>query len=633
MKQNCNIAVSGDGIHGRECDGRPVKRLARYLALPVIALAAALLATVVAPASHAAALTLKPDLPTGQPVGTTVTWTVGGVNETSRVQLEVGRVSDQEGAPLSIRYHYSDKFVMPWTPLEDGTYQVVASVVDEAQPSEPVTVSEVFEIQSRTSGAPVVSATKHPLVALYSMGACLPSRSVEVEFRAIAGGRLFRTSRQSCDGVHSVNFLVAGMRPETTYLMRHKVYNASGVRVLTGPDRLFRTGEPAVPLIAASVTVPPTAGASRDEPIILWSAAGPDPVVATDTSGSPVWYYAPVEGGSGNWQLMRPTPAGTMLLIGDDDGDSRTRLREIDLAGNIVREVTAYRLSKQSRIQGGRDPFTTFHHEARVLPNGHTAVLINVERLYRDVQGEGIVNILGDVVMVLDENWQRVWEWNAYDHLDIYRLATLNESCAPAQPGCPGDLYNADVANDWTHGNAVAYSPDDGDLIVSLRHWDGVLKIDYADGAGNGAVEWELGMFGGFRPVAEPGVWPWATHQHDPNFVSGDTIVVYDNGNAQPACVDFEVCKSRGLVYRLDESTMTAELIVNADLNNYAFAVGSAQPMRNGNYAFNSGFFDGGFTARSQEIDATGQIVYEVEIAARMYRSFRMQDLYTPPPE
>jgi hypothetical protein len=41
-----------------------------------------------------------------------------------------------------------------------------------------------------------------------------------------------------------------------------------------------------------------------------------------------------------------------------------------------------------------------------------------------------------------------VWLWNAFDHLDVNR-----------QPmGFP----------DWTHANAILYSSDDGNLIVSL---------------------------------------------------------------------------------------------------------------------------------------------------------------------
>ena len=37
---------------------------------------------------------------------------------------------------------------------------------------------------------------------------------------------------------------------------------------------------------------------------------------------------------------------------------------------------------------------------------------------------------------------------------------------------------------DWTHTNAVVYSKDDGNIIVSSRHQNWILKVDYADGMG-----------------------------------------------------------------------------------------------------------------------------------------------------
>lgn len=595
-----------------------------------LGLAAGFAAMLCSTLAHAE-LTLTSDLPTGQLVGTTVTWTVAGVVETSRVQLRAGRLDAPVNERLRVKYDYSNKSVMTWTPLEDGIYQIVVSVIDEANPGTRTTLTQFFRIDPRTTGRPVVNPTNHPLVALYSARPCAAGRLLAVEFKEVSGGPVSRTPQKSCDADHSMNFLIAGMKPETTYVMRHQLFTDQGGPLMTGPRLFYTTDSVGVPLPAVTITVPETAEASRVEPIILWSPAGSEPIVATDTDGNPLWYYSPVPPGSGNWQLMRPTSAETMLLIGDDLSNERIRLREIDLAGNIIRETTAYRLSKQSRLTGGIDPLTTFHHEARLLANGHTAVLLNVERIYEDVQGDGIVDILGDVVMVLDENWQRVWEWNAYDHLDINRLATLGESCIPQGPGCPG-LYQADIANDWTHGNAIAYSPSDGDLIISLRHWDAVLKVDYADGSGTGAVEWELGMFGDFTPISDV-PWPWATHQHDSGYVADNVVVVYDNGNAEQNCVEFNECNSRGLVYFLDENAMTARLILSADLANYSFAVGSAQALRNGNFAFHSGFYDGGFTARTHEVDADGKIIFEAEIGARMYRSFRMQDLYTPPPD
>lgn len=75
---------------------------------------------------------------------------------------------------------------------------------------------------------------------------------------------------------------------------------------------------------------------------------------------------------------------------------------------------------------------------------------------------------------------------------------------------------------------------------------------------------------------------------------------------------------------------MTAELATNAELVTYSRAVGSAQSVSNGNYAFNSGTIDGADLSRSDEVTVKGTIVSSVEVNSRVYRSFRLKDLYTP---
>ena len=192
-------------------------------------------------------------------------------------------------------------------------------------------------------------------------------------------------------------------------------------------------------------------------------------------------------------------------------------------------------------------------------------------------RGLGPVDILGDMVVVLDENLQVVWTWNGFDHLDVTRAAILGETCLPdAGGGCPPVLLDS-VANDWMHSNAITYDPTDGNLLLSMRHQDWIIKIDYADGLGVGDVSWRLGPEGDFTiDSADP--FPWFSHQHDPNFDSLGQLAVFDNGNTRCSVLPAP-CNSRGQVYQLDEQDMTAALVVNADLGTNANAVGSAQPL------------------------------------------------------
>ena len=80
------------------------------------------------------------------------------------------------------------------------------------------------------------------------------------------------------------------------------------------------------------------------------------------------------------------------------------------------------------------------------------------------------------MVIVLDPNFQPVWVWNSFHWLSTNRLGTDHP-----------------IPSDWLHGNSVSWSPEDGDLVVSLRTQDWAIKIDYANGTGNGRVSMEVG--------------------------------------------------------------------------------------------------------------------------------------------
>jgi hypothetical protein len=64
-------------------------------------------------------------------------------------------------------------------------------------------------------------------------------------------------------------------------------------------------------------------------------------------------------------------------------------------------------------------PVNMIHHEARRLPNGDLVLLTNTERFAN--QGDGTVDVIGDVIVVLDPNLNLVWSWNGFDHLDVSR--------------------------------------------------------------------------------------------------------------------------------------------------------------------------------------------------------------------
>ena len=80
------------------------------------------------------------------------------------------------------------------------------------------------------------------------------------------------------------------------------------------------------------------------------------------------------------------------------------------------------------------------------------------------------------------------------------------------QLGCP-PVNLAPVANNWLHSNSVSYTAD-GHFLLSMRHQDWVIKINYAIGAGSGNVIWRLGKDDDFT-ITSSDPYPWFSHQHD----------------------------------------------------------------------------------------------------------------------
>src|SRR5262249_18381885 len=291
----------------------------------------------------------------------------------------------------------------------------------------------------------------------------------------------------------------------------------------------------------------------------------------------------------------------------------------IDLAGNPVRETNLAALNAQLAALG-HEPIHAFHHDAQRLADGTTVALALTERTV-DVNGTP-TNYVGEMVLALDADFQVKWAWEAFDHLDVRRGPVLGEVVRPGSPEPTAVVPNL-PAVDWLHVNAVALSPADGNLILSARNQDWVIKVDYRNGAGDGHVVWRLGEGGDFTVnSADPS--PWFSHQHNAHYIDDHTIILLDNGNTRRA--SDPNAHSRGQVWALDETSRTATPLLNADLGDYSFRLGSAQRLSNGNYWFTSGSQGQPPTQFAQETevlpDGTKTYVLETDHADKLvYRS------------
>jgi hypothetical protein len=381
----------------------------------------------------------------------------------------------------------------------------------------------------------------------------------------------------------------------------------------------FTTGVVGIALPPVTSTMALHSPTSTNDGVTLFNVLtllSPFPQFAVDSTGQVIWYN-PVN----SPYATRPAPGGTFLqLFGYSKDLGNSGFRETDLVGNLVKETNVERLNSQLALIG-HNPITAVHHEARRLANGNYLILAMTERM-STLQG-GLADIAGDVILVLDPNLQLLWAWDSFDHLDVSRQAILRETCpGTGNGGCV--LFNAPVGHDWTHGNSVSLTAD-GNLIYSARHQDRVYKIAYANGAGDGHVIWTLGKDGDFTWTSTDS-YPWFSHQHDARFDSPGVVSVFDNGNTR---IGQYGGHSRGIVLSINEADMTVTPVICADLGGYSAALGSAQQLSNGDYAFGTGFVGGGQHTDGVETTPSGTITAMMSAAAVDYRVFRMRDLYS----
>jgi hypothetical protein len=408
------------------------------------------------------------------------------------------------------------------------------------------------------------------------------------------------------------------MKADTTYHMRAHidyVYGGSWV----DQDQTFQTGSlPSGNKLAFTITRPnpglnvPLTGVE----LLDLDAPGTKNLggAVADLEGNIIWFYP--ANPTGFPFPIKPLPDGNMLLSFDG-------LYEVDLAGNTVRSLTVGALAQKLHAAGYTFTLQHVHHDVLILPNGHWIVLGQITQTFSNLPGyPGDRDVEGDVLVDLDENWNPVWAWNTFDHLDVNRHLM----------GLP----------DWTHSNAVIYSPVDGNIILSMRNQSWVIKIDYANGLGTGDILWRLGEDGDFALSGDDDS-QWFYAQHYPYLVNASgsqlQLAIFDDGNLRipdgggDGCLGvYPSCYSRAVVINLDESTRVASVAWQFLPDLYTPWGGSIVSMQNGDIEFDvTNPF--GLTSASRVLEVTGtdnpQVVWQMDIdGSDAYRAYRIPSLY-----
>jgi arylsulfate sulfotransferase len=410
-----------------------------------------------------------------------------------------------------------------------------------------------------------------------------------VEFGVDTNYGLTTWSQSAPPGGGPVSIFVAGMRARTVYHMRGIIDSSDGSKLLDA-DQMFTTGalpnaqQPNVKVAIAS-GMKPQIGI---EMVNLLSLNTPVPVFATDISGNLIWSYQfqrslgetiqPIKLLANGHLLVVISPGSTTPIAMPPPPGTVDSLREIDLAGDTIREITIDDLNKRLASAGFDLTVSVFHHDVLPLANGHWIALTNTVKQFTDLPGLGTTNVLGDVLVDLDEKLNPVWVWNEFDHLDVNR--------------------HPFVFPDWTHTNAVIHS-DDGNLIVSIRNQSWLVKVDYENGIGNGNILWHLGNQGDF--TLQGGIDPtdWFYLEHGPSFTTSNTfnkfaLALFDNGDDRvlppnTTCQSLQVAScpySTVPILDIDETAKTATLAFHYLTPQFSDFGGNAEVLQNGDIEF-----------------------------------------------
>lgn len=479
--------------------------------------------------------------------------------------------------------------------------------------------------------------TNNKQVASYTVSPAAPA-NVSVQFGLTTSYGLNTWTQPAPANGGPVSLFVAGMKPTTSYHMRGVVQFADG-STFNDADYVFTTG--ALPSgLLPTITTTTTPGMTPQSGVEMVNTASNVDFV-TDLAGNVLWYL-PVSG------MVIPNPIkllsnGHFLvnLSGQPPDGTNSVIEEVDLGNNVIWQMTAAQLNAAlatAPCAGCNLTVVGTHHDFALLPNGHLIVIASAQKLLSDnttATGDVVID-LGDMENVSGSNPTHtplpVWLWNEFDNLDTNRRPF-------AYP-------------DWTHSNAILYSPDDGNLIISIRHQSWLVKMDYSNGTGDGHVIWKLGFQGDFTLLDHTGApdtnaADWFFAQHGPSFTSTNTagnfsMILFDNGDLRNLAIapgtscgatGQPACYSTVPLLNIDEAAKTATLVMNPTTPDYSFFGGNAEILKNGDVEFTEAAsvappVQAGAIFEVLQSDPSQQ-VWQMQVNGKyVYRGFRMPSLY-----
>ena len=260
-----------------------------------------------------------------------------------------------------------------------------------------------------------------------------------------------------------------------------------------------------------------------DNKLFFVSPASEGYMAAYDTNGDVRWYLTNMH----VWDIQRLKNG--RLLVGSDRFLNPpyyvTGLVEIDLFGKVYKEYN---------LPGG------YHHDVFEMENGNLLVASNL--FERGTVEDYIVEIERETGNII-KSW------------DVGLVLPMEDSKSENW-----------VVYDWFHNNSVWYDKKTNSIILSGRHQDAVISIDYDTNNLNWIIgdntNWSEEMqkyF--FTPKTTPFDWQWS--QHAAMVLPNGDIFILDNGNNRSKIKEEYISAddnyTRGVIYRIDTENMTIE--------------------------------------------------------------------------
>ena len=365
-----------------------------------------------------------------------------------------------------------------------------------------------------------------------------------------------------------------------------------------------------------------------------------------DTFGEIVWYQVGTR-----YSDVRQLENGNLLFI---EGN---KIVDMNLMGERIRELTAIFKPEKGPRKPGEVHTPIFHHEVYPLPRGNFLTLSVEYRRYEnyptnvkdpDAPKEK-ANVVGDVAIEIRPDGSIRKKWPLLDYMDPRRIGW-------GSLGPYWDPFFNKKTRDWSHGNAVIYSPEDNAILVTSRHQDATIKFRRKNGQLMWILapheNWDKKKYGKFllKPVNDQKYF-FPFHSHAPEIMPNGNLLIYDNGNFRATPPDITLPPehnfSRAVEYRIDEKKREIELVweygQHVDQPIFSGALGDADylPEKN-NVLITHGNIpgkEGKLSAAILEVTHTtpAEEVFRLDVfdtsdnsenGWRIYRSERIPDLY-----